>query len=180
MGESQKKKKPPRKSIKSLHQFMQIIESKDLDGELKAELIKHISKYPEGALDQVYNNIHKVLQSCQAKITARRPYVEPAPVEEVVVHEPMKRPERAERPKQEPPKSKWSVASAAEIERIRNKPQDIGPIPMAFGSRPQKQTPMDDMGLGDVSKMTPEEATEFIKRKFAMEPPIEGSPKKDD
>lgn len=74
MGERGKPdSKPKKRLIRSLLHFLEVLEYKGLSGELKDEVVKYAKGYPEGALDQVYANIDKVIKQCQARVLARRP-----------------------------------------------------------------------------------------------------------
>jgi len=201
MGEVGKQHKGPTKRIvKSLHHFMQLLEMKNLSGELKEEVIKHVKKYPEGALDQVYVTIDKVILVCQNKVAARRPEVIPEPEQEIVEvaaaeYKPFKpivpqvqrktlfddapTVESASAPAlvakaKEPVKSKWSTASAAEIDKMRNTPPPLVLPSMGMNQKPQKKE------TNPMESMTPEQATEFIRNKFAINPPREGNPKRNE
>ena len=89
LGSSTKRQpQAPQRTIYNFQHFAGLVTAKNLDNDLRNEVLKVARQYPEGSLDFMYNNIDNVIMQCAAALSARSqiPRVVPQPnTDEVAV-----------------------------------------------------------------------------------------------
>jgi hypothetical protein len=205
MGESKMSNQPREKTIRSLHQFINYISRMDLQDDLRQEIIKYASKYPEGALDNIYINIEKIKMKCLGIIAARNNVTINATQEEskatikaigsaptvsmpeMVLGTP-KMPVEIKIPEMnvpviQPPKQKWTTMSAAEVlkqNKELNKKQQI-----QMPKNPEEEAKIREFDeynrkLEEMSKKSPEDFKKTLLNELKMNPPREPNNKENE
>lgn len=210
MGESKPTNQQKEKTIHSLHQFINYISRMTLQDELRQEIIKYASKYPEGALDNIYINIEKIKMKCLGVIAARNHVTMnsvPEPPEtaigdikipEIVIGSPkmsigdikipeMSIPKMVESPPPviQPQKQKWTTMSAAEVlkqsKALNNKQIQLPINPEEEkAEKAAKEFIEKQQKMEKLSKTNPEEYKRLLLEELKNNPPKEASIKENE
>lgn len=132
MGYSPEEKFVPN-TIKTLNHLIAIIESRDIQRELKDEVIAIAKKYPHGSLEYIYKNLDTIIGKCQRILRLRNetPVVQEVTAKELPVktnkevRQPIVPETKAKEIKLPDPvvpeaKPKWTTTSAQVIKQERN------------------------------------------------------------